>query len=205
LRLLIIIPIFLIRLGPIMVNNNIIIIGVSTGGPIALKRLFAELPPLNAAIIVVLHIPPGMDYKIAKGLDAVASMPVELAEDGEYLRKGRVYFAPGGFHLKLEGNSRIILEDGPRINFVQPSVDVAMQSLLKPMKNAVIAGVILTGMGKDGAEGIRHIKNIGGITIAQDKESSAIYGMPKAAIDTGTVDYVFPPLKIGKKLVEIFG
>ncbi len=186
-----------------MVNNNIVMIGVSTGGPIALKRLFAELPPLDAAIVIVLHIPPGMDYKIAVGLDAVASMPVALAEDGEYLRSRRIYFAPGGFHLKLEGNSRIILEEGARVNFVQPSADVAMMSLLKPLKRKRIVGVIMTGMGKDGAEGIRHIKALGGVTIAQDQESSAIYGMPKAAFETGAVDFMCSPDKIGKKLIEL--
>ncbi|MHB8121016.1 MAG: CheB methylesterase domain-containing protein [Desulfuromonadaceae bacterium] len=186
-----------------MVNNNIVMIGVSTGGPIALRHLFAELPPLDAAIVIVLHIPPGMDYKIAKGLDAMASMPVALAEDGEYLRSGRIYLAPGGLHLKLEGNSRIALEDSARVNFVQPSADVAMKSLLKPVKQRQVVGVILTGMGKDGAEGIRHIKNLGGVTIAQNQESSAIYGMPKAAVETGAVDFVLPPFKIGKKLIEL--
>lgn len=186
-----------------MVNNNIVVIGVSTGGPIALKRLFAGLAPLDAAVVIVLHIPPGMDYKIAKGLAAVASMPVALAEDGEYLKSGRIYLAPGGFHLKLEGNSRVILEEGVRVNFVQPSADVAMKSLLKPLKQARLVGVVMTGMGKDGAEGIRHIKEIGGVTLAQDAESSAIYGMPKAAFETGAVDFVLSPTKIGKKLVEL--
>lgn len=186
-----------------MVNNNIVMIGVSTGGPIALKRLFAELPPLDAAIVIVLHIPPGMDYRIARGLDEVASMPVALAVDGEYLRSGQVYLATGGFHLKLEGNNRIVLEEGPRVNFVQPSVDVAMKSLLKPLKRKLIVGIILTGMGRDGAEGLRHVKSLGGITIAQDQESSTIYGMPKAAVETGAVDYIFPLKKIGNKLVEL--
>ncbi len=181
----------------------IVMIGVSTGGPIALKRLFSELPPLDAAFVIVLHIPPGMDYKIARGLDAVSAMPVALAEHGEYLHAGRIYLAPGGFHLRLEGNSRIILEEGPRVNFVQPSVDVAMKSLLKPLKQGQIIGVILTGMGKDGAEGIRHIKEIGGTTIAQDQKSSAIYGMPKAAVDTGAIDYIFPPAKIGMLLAGL--
>lgn len=185
-----------------MGNKNIVMIGVSTGGPMALKRLFAELPQLDAAFVVVLHIPPGMDYKIARGLDTVAAMPVDLAEDGEYLRKGHIYLAPGGFHLKLEGNSRIILEEGARVNFVQPSADVAMQSLLKPLNRGRIIGVILTGMGKDGAEGIRHVKEIGGVTIVQDQESSAIYGMPKAALETGAVDFVFPPHIIGETLVD---
>lgn len=186
-----------------MVNNNVIAIGVSTGGPIALKRLFAELPPLDAAIVIILHIPPGMDYKIAKGLEAVASMPVSLAEDGAFLRSGHIYFAPGGFHLKLKGNSQIVLEKGERINFVLPSADVTMMSLNRPLKQKKIIGVILTGMGKDGAEGIRHIKSLGGSTIAQDQESSAIYGMPKAAVDTGSVDYVVPLKKIGARLVNL--
>ncbi len=186
-----------------MVNNNIVMIGVSTGGPMALKRLFAELPPLDAAIVIVLHIPPGMDYKIARGLDGVATMPVALAVDDEYLRSGQVYLAAGGFHLKLEGNSRVVLEEGPRVNFVQPSVDVAMMSLLKPLKQKRVVGVILTGMGRDGAEGLRHVKQLGGVTIAQDQESSAIYGMPKAAVETGAVDFVLPLDKIGKKLVEL--
>jgi len=182
---------------------NIVMIGVSTGGPLALRRLFDGLPPLNAAFVIVLHIPPGMDYRIAKSLGDVSAMPVSLAEDGDYLRSGQIYLAPGGFHLRLEGNSRIILEEGPRVNFVQPSADVAMKSLLKPLKRKCIIGVILTGMGKDGAEGIRHVKEIGGVTIAQDQESSAIYGMPKAASETGAVDYVFPPEKISRKLVEL--
>lgn len=186
-----------------MVNNNIVVIGVSTGGPIALRQLFTGLPPLDAAIVIVLHIPSGMDYKIAKGLEAVATMPVNLAEDGDYLRSGQIYFAPGGFHLKLAGNSRIILEKGPRINFVIPSADVTMMSFKRPLTQKKIIGVILTGMGVDGAEGIRHIKKLGGFTIAQDQESSAIYGMPKAALETGAVDYQSHPKSIGKKLVQL--
>lgn len=186
-----------------MVHNNIVMIGVSTGGPIALKHLFAKLPPLNAAFVVVLHIPPGMDYRIAKSLAAVSSMPVALALDNEYLRSGHVYMAPGGFHLKLEGNSRIILEEGQRVNFVQPSADVAMKSLLKPLKQRCLIGVILTGMGKDGAEGIKHIKELSGTTIVQDKDTSAIFGMPSAALETGAVDFVLPPDKIAVKLVDM--
>ena len=184
-------------------NNNIVIIGVSTGGPIALKQLFCDLPPSNAAFVIVLHIPPGMDYKIAKSLEAISTMPVALAQDGEYLKAGRIYLAPGGFHLAIEGNSRVILQEGPRVNFVQPSADVAMKSLLKPLRAKRIIGIVLTGMGKDGAEGIRHIKSIGGVTIAQDRDSSAIYGMPRAAVETGAVDFELPPNGIRKKLTEL--
>jgi two-component system, chemotaxis family, protein-glutamate methylesterase/glutaminase len=185
-----------------MTHHNIVIIGVSTGGPIALRRLFADLPPLDAAVIIVLHIPQGMDYRIANGLDAISSMPVALAEDGEFLRSGQIYLAPGGYHLLLEGNHRIVLAEGERINFVQPSVDLAMKSLNKSLKGMIV-GVVLTGMGKDGAEGILHIKAIGGITIAQDRKTSAIFGMPKAAVETGAVDFVLSPEKIGKKLVSL--
>lgn len=185
-----------------MTHHNIIIIGVSTGGPIALRRLFAGLPPLNAAIIIVLHISQGMDYRIAKGLDDVASMPVALAEDGEFLRPGHIYLAPGGYHLLLEGNHRIILIEGERVNFVQPSVNLAMKSLTRPLQGKII-GVVLTGMGKDGTEGIQHVKSIGGITMAQDQESCAIFGMPKAAAETGAVDMVLSPEEIGKNLVSL--
>ena len=187
-----------------MSSNNVVMIGVSTGGPSTLKELFNEIPPLNAAFIVVLHITPEMDYRIAQGLNASASMPVALARDGEFLRAGNVYLAPGGFHLKLDGNHRVSLCEGARVNYVQPSVDVAMLSLTRPIVGAVI-GVILTGMGKDGAEGLRHVKRIGGTTLAQDRKSSVIYGMPKAALETGAVDFVLPPLGIAAKLIELLG
>jgi len=185
-----------------MSNRNLVIIGVSTGGPLTLKQLFSELPPLSAAIIVVLHLTPEMDFRIAQGLDACASMPAALARNGEFLRGGQIYLAPGGVHLKLEGNHRIALSEGARVNYVQPSVDVAMLSVTRPNSGALI-GVIMTGMGKDGAEGLLHIKNIGGTTIAQDQKSSVIYGMPKAALETGAVDFVLPPKGIAAKLVEL--
>lgn len=183
-------------------ESNIIVIGVSTGGPMTLKQVFSGRQPLDAAVIVVLHISRGMDKLIAKGLGAVSRMPVSLARDGEVIRKGRIYVSPGGFHLKLEGNSRIVLYEGERVNYVQPSVDVAMKSLRKPLHGRVI-GVVLTGMGKDGAEGIQHVKAIGGFTIAQNQETSAIFGMPKAAAQTGAVDFVLPKEKIWKKLSEL--
>ena len=183
-------------------DPNIIVIGVSTGGPMTLKQIFSGRDPLNAAVIIVLHIASGMDRLIAKGLASASSMPVSLAKEGEPIQKGRIYLSPGGFHLKLEGNRRIVLYRGERVNYVQPSVDVAMQSLRKSLHGRII-GVILTGMGKDGAEGIRHIKGIGGATIAQNQETSAIFGMPKAAAQTGAVDYVLPKEKIWKKLAEL--
>ncbi|OGU11257.1 MAG: chemotaxis protein CheB [Geobacteraceae bacterium GWC2_58_44] len=187
-----------------MVRRNLVVIGVSTGGPFTLKELFSELPPLNAAFVIVLHITQQMDYRIAQGLNAVASMPVALAEHGDHLKAGRIYMAPGGFHLKLDGNQKIVLCEGARVNYVQPSVDVTMHSLGRQLSGNLI-GIVLTGMGKDGAEGIRHIKKIGGVTMAQDQKSSTIYGMPKAAAQTGAIDFVLPPKKIAAKLIELLG
>jgi two-component system, chemotaxis family, protein-glutamate methylesterase/glutaminase len=185
-----------------MNSKNLVMIGVSTGGPSTLKELFSALPPLNATFVVVLHITAEMDYRIAQGLDAGASMPVALARDGEFLKAGNIYLAPGGFHLKLDGNHRVSLSGGARVNYVQPSVDVAMQSLVRPFAGELI-GVILTGMGRDGAEGLRHVKQIGGTTLAQDQKSCVIYGMPKAALETGAVDFVLTPREIAAKLVEL--
>lgn len=187
-----------------MTSRNLVVIAVSTGGPLTLKTLFKELPPLDAAFLIVLHITPQMDYRIAQGLATVASMPVKLAEDGEYLKNRQVYLAPGGLHLKLSGNNRVELCEGPRVNYVQPSADVTMLSLARPLKGKLI-GIVLTGMGRDGADGIRHIHEIGGITMAQDQQSSTIYGMPKAAAQTGAIDFVLPPAKIAGKLMEILG
>lgn len=186
-----------------MNRKNLVVIGVSTGGPVVLKELFGALPPLNAAFVVVLHINATMDYRIAQGIASVASMPVALAKDGDFLQPGHVYMAPGGYHLQLDANHKVALFQGAKVNFVQPSVDVTMHSLVKQPSGSLV-GVILTGMGRDGAQGITHVKQIGGITIAQDQETSTIYGMPKAAFETGAIDLVLPPQKIVAKLIELF-
>ena len=185
-----------------MSKKNLVVIGVSTGGPTTLKALFSELPPLDAAFLVVLHINADMDHRIAQGLGSSALMPTALASDGDYLKHGNIYLAPGGCHLKLDGNHRITLVDGPRVNYVLPSVDVAMLSLTRKLSGDLI-GIILTGMGKDGAAGIRHMKEIGATTMAQDQKSSVIYGMPKAALETGAIDFVLPPNRMAAKLVEL--
>jgi len=188
-----------------MSKRNIVVIGVSTGGPPTLDELFRHLPPVKASIIVVQHVAAIMADRIAAGLAKSAQMPVALAKDGEFIWDGEVYVAPGGTHLVLEKNQQVRLTQGPKVNYVQPSVDVTMKSLEKQCFGGKMVGVILTGMGKDGAEGIRHIKAIGGTTIAQDKESSIIFGMPKAAAETGAVDFVLSPQEIAIKLVRILG
>lgn len=169
-----------------------------------LEELFLRLPVLKAAVIIIQHITPLVDQSFVTSLARVSKMPVSLAREGTVIQAGQVYLAPGGLHLTLIRNSVVRLNDGEKVNSVRPSVDVAMKSISAPYGNRV-AGVILTGMGADGAAGISVIKQLGGITIAQDKSTSVIYGMPKAAAETGLIDFILPTDKIADKMKELFG
>jgi two-component system chemotaxis response regulator CheB len=185
-------------------KDNIIVIGASTGGPKVLFEIFSKLPPVNAAVLIVQHIIPRYDANFAACLNSMANMKVVLAGDGNVLEKGTVFVAPAGVHLSLEQNTYITLLQGKKVNYCCPSIDVAMKSLVKTGTGTIV-GIVLTGMGKDGAHGITHIKKIGGLTIAQDKASSVIYGMPMEARATGNIDYVLSASDIGQKLVELVG
>ncbi|MSN25471.1 MAG: chemotaxis protein CheB [Geobacter sp.] len=187
-----------------MPYNNIVMIGASTGGLKVLEQLFPRLPVLKAAVVIVQHIVPLVDQSFATSLARVSKMPIGLAREGQILAPGNVYLAPGGVHLHLAGNRTFHLFNGEKVNSVRPAIDVAMKSLVAPV-GAKIAGVILTGMGCDGAAGIAHIKHLGGITIAQDQKTSVIYGMPKAAAETGLVDFILSTEKIADKLTTLFG
>lgn len=185
-----------------MTIRTIIIIGSSTGGPQTLPRLISGLPILDASTIIVQHMPQYINESIRHRLSEVSRMKVKLCEDGARLEKGIIYIAPSNMHLKLQHNSIIELAAGEKVNYVCPSIDVAMKSLQpRPGINAI--GVVLTGMGSDGREGIRHIKSIGGITFAQDEASCVIYGMPKTAIETGMVDFVLSPEEIGSEITRL--
>lgn len=186
-----------------MPGCNLVLIGSSTGGLKVLEELFLRLKLLNAAVIIVQHITPQVDKSFATSLTRVSKMPVSLALEGAQIQPGQVYLAPGGVHLTLIRNSVVHLHDGEKVNSVRPSIDVAMKSLATPFGSR-IAGVILTGMGADGAAGISHIKQLGGITVAQDQKTSVIYGMPKAAAETGRVDFVLPTDRIADKINELF-
>jgi two-component system chemotaxis response regulator CheB len=187
-----------------MQPSNIIVIGSSTGGLKVLEELFPRLPVLKAAIVIIQHITPMIDQAFVASLSRVSPMPVSLAHEGQHLQDGQVYLAPGGIHLNLVRNQTVHLFDGEKVNSVCPSIDVAMKSLMCPV-GVRLAGVILTGMGCDGAEGISHIKDIRGITIAQDQKTSVIYGMPRAAAATGKIDFILPTERIADKLRELFG
>jgi two-component system chemotaxis response regulator CheB len=120
-------------------------------------------------------------------------MEVRLAQDGDWLREGLVLVAPSEAHCTLQRNQRVRLAPGPKVNFVCPSVDVMMQSVKAPPAGQRLIGVLLTGMGKDGAAGLAHLKRLGALTIAQDEASSAVYGMPAEAVKLGCVDHELAP------------
>lgn len=183
---------------------NLVMIGSSTGGLKILEELFLRLPVLKAAVVIIQHITPLVDQSFVTSLARVSKMPVSLAHEGTNIQSGQVYLAPGGVHLTLARNSVVHLHDGEKVNSVRPSVDVAMKSVSAPAGTRV-AGVILTGMGADGAVGITQIKQLGGITIAQDQRTSVIYGMPKAAAETGQIDFILPTERIADKIRELFG
>ena len=185
-----------------MESNNIVIIGASTGGPETLQTVLADLPVLDAFVLIVQHMPIYVNHSVRDELAYASRMEIKLAKDGDQLEKGVIFLSPSQIHMELTGNKGIILTKKGKVNYVRPSIDVTMKSLKRiPKINPV--GVVLTGMGVDGAEGITHIKSLGGTTIAQDETTSIIYGMPKAAAATGNVDFVLPLPKIAPKIVEL--
>ena len=185
-------------------SRKIIVIGSSAGGPRVLKWIFTGLPALNASVIVVQHMPKFINDSLRDSLSSVTAMRVTIARDGDLLENGRVYIAPSEVHLSVVDNRIVRLSPGEKVNYVCPSVDVTMKSLTWDL-GVFFAGVVVTGMGKDGAEGMKHIKKLGGTTIAQDEKTSSIFGMPKEAIQTGSVDFVLAPDAIREKLIELAG
>jgi two-component system chemotaxis response regulator CheB len=182
---------------------NITAIGVSTGGPGALRELFASLPRLETCVLLVQHMPRFINASVCRSIQALTDMEVVLGDDGVPLAHGRIIVAPSECHMCVLDNRRIRLEHSEKVNYVCPAADKTMMSL-RAKRNDHFVGIIMTGLGRDGADGIRHIKTIGGLTLAQDEQTSTIYGMPKAAVETGCVDYEGSPTAMHLKLVELF-
>ncbi|QEN09191.1 chemotaxis response regulator protein-glutamate methylesterase [Oceanispirochaeta crateris] len=165
---------------------EIIAIGISTGGPNALRKVFAELDPnLSVPIVVVQHMPAGFTREFAASLDRICPLEVKEAAEGDIVRAGRILIAPGDAHISIEKKSlasMIHLHDSELINGHKPSAGVLFNSIAKEFRNKSIA-VIMTGMGKDGAREIGNIFREGGMTIAQDSKSCIVYGMPRVAVE----------------------
>ncbi len=189
---------------------RVIAIGASTGGPKAVFEILSRLPrDIPAAILVVQHMGAGFTTSFAERLDTISMLDVVEAKEGDILRQGKVIVAPGDYHMAVEKkvingevSGVIHITQGPKINNVRPSVDVMMQSVADAYGSATM-GVILTGMGSDGAVGMEAIKGEGGKTIAEDKASCIVYGMPKAAVERGCVDKVVSLRDITTKIVEM--
>jgi two-component system chemotaxis response regulator CheB len=168
--------------------NKIVAIGVSTGGPQALEFVLSQLPgDFPGAITVVQHMPDGFTDMFARRLDEVCPLRVKEAQSGDLLLPGRVLICPGSRHMKVKRlplGDIAVLSDEPRVNGHRPSVDVLLKSVAEEFRQNAV-GVLMTGMGDDGAEGLGAIKREGGMTIAQSEESCVVYGMPKAAIERG--------------------
>lgn len=172
----------------------VIALGASTGGPVAIRTVLSKIPPeVPAAIVISQHMPPGFTMSFAERLNKVSALRVREAMDGLLIRASNVLLSPGGFHMSFDeqaGRVRTKIVQGGYDKYV-PSIDRMFISVAEVFGPRAI-GVVMTGMGSDGKEGIRRIKEAGGSTIAQNEESSLIYGMPREAISTGKVDRVVP-------------
>ncbi|MDR2102661.1 MAG: chemotaxis-specific protein-glutamate methyltransferase CheB [Treponema sp.] len=181
-----------------------VVIASSTGGPKALMSLCSSLSAgFPVPVVLVQHNSSGFDAGFAQWLNDYTPLEVELAENREVPERGKLYVAPTDKHLVLSGG-RFLFDDGEPVNNQKPAADLLFKSAAKCWGSGVIS-VVLTGMGADGAEGTRYVRQAGGITIAQDEDSSMIYGMPKAAFDTGCVDMVLPLNMIPRQLIELTG
>jgi two-component system chemotaxis response regulator CheB len=178
-----------------MPTRRVVAIGVSTGGPNALQYVLSHLPAdFPAAIVVVQHMPEGFTELFARRLDECCAIDVKEAHSGDLLLAGRALVCPGNRHMRVKRmplGDIVVLSDEPRVNGHRPSVDVLYHSAAQEFGRDAI-GLIMTGMGEDGAEALGEIRDQGGTTIAQDEESCVVYGMPRAAIDHGSVMRVVP-------------
>jgi two-component system chemotaxis response regulator CheB len=186
---------------PIRIGEKIVLITASTGGPSALSQVLRALPAEAPPILIVQHMPKGITRLFADGLSNTCKFKVKEAEDGDRIQDCRALIAPGGFHMTVTKEKRISLNSDPPVNYVRPSGDVMMISAADVFGPKNI-GVVLTGMGSDGARGIKAIKDKAGFTIAQDEKTSVVFGMPKVAFQTGCVDVVAPLNLISNEILK---
>ena len=192
-------------LRKIKATEKIIAIGASTGGTEAIKDILIQMRPDSPGTLIAQHIPPAFSTAFAKRMDTLSPMVVSEAEDGQIITQGHVYIAPGWQHLMLVRDGaryRCKLNDGPPVNRHKPSVDVMFRSVAQNAGlNAI--GVILTGMGSDGARGLLEMRDAGAATIAQDEKTSVVWGMPGEAVKLKAVDHVLPIDSIEAKIESL--
>jgi two-component system chemotaxis response regulator CheB len=181
------------------INYKAVALGISTGGPLSLQKIIPRFSPkIRIPIFIVQHMPPRFTKSLADRLNSMSQLQVKEAEEDEVIKGGTVYIAPGGMHMTLRSNGKfphIKISDQPSNSLHKPSVDVMVNSIVQYYGRYAL-GVIMTGMGKDGLEGIKGLKKIGGYCLAQNEVTSVVYGMPKAVVDAGLADAVSPLEKI---------
>ncbi|HOV14372.1 MAG TPA: chemotaxis protein CheB, partial [Spirochaetota bacterium] len=193
-------------INSLVTTDKIIAIGASTGGTIALEYIFKNLPSNLPPIVVVQHMPENYTKQFAIRLNELSNVNIKEVEDGEILTNGSAYIAKGGEHLTIERRGASLfarLTKTERVHFQRPAVDVMFDSLAEVCGKNVIAA-LLTGMGRDGADGLLNIKNNGGMAIIQDEESSIVWGMPKAAYDIGAYNKILPLTHIPGGIINCF-
>ena len=185
-------------------GKKLVVIGTSTGGPQALQTVITRLPRnLPCGVVVVQHMPAGFTKSLAERLNSISEISVKEAEQDEIIRAGRVYIAPGDYHLRIApagGERKIVLSQEARVGNLRPTVNYMFDSAAQFGRDLV--SVIMTGMGSDGCEGMKKIKATGGYSIAQDENSCVVYGMPKAVVDAGLADEIRPLDKIAEAIVD---
>jgi two-component system chemotaxis response regulator CheB len=190
---------------PKLAKKEVVAIGASTGGPQALTQILSHLPGnIPVGLLIVQHMPSIFTSSLAEHLAWQCSIRVKEAKDGEVVSPGLALIAPGDYHMIVEKSDeeRVKLIQTPKVNGVRPSIDIMMKSAAEVYGEKVL-GVILTGMGSDGAAGMKAIKERGGETIVEDKSSCVVFGMPKATIDLGCADKVVPLSEIPKEIIKM--
>lgn len=186
-------------------SQTVIALGASTGGTEAIREVLTNLPANTPAIVITQHIPAAFSSPFAKRMDSLSAMTVHEAEEGQVILPGNVYIAPGSHHLLIEsiaGKLVCRLNDGPAVNRHKPSVDVMFRSVTQVVgQNAI--GVLLTGMGDDGARGLKELQTAGAKTIAQDEKTSVVWGMPGAAVKLDAADFVLGLSEVASKLLAL--
>jgi two-component system, chemotaxis family, protein-glutamate methylesterase/glutaminase len=192
------------RLSMSKTTNKVVAIGASTGGTQALQSVLSSLPANTPGIMVVQHMPENFTRSFAQRLNEVCDMDVSEAVDGDSVVPGRVLIAPGNYHMVLNRSGAryfVRVVKGPLVNRHRPSVEVLFKSVAK-YAGANAVGVIMTGMGADGAQGILEMKENGAFTIAQDEATSVVFGMPKEAIKLGGIDKIDPLDRIPAEILD---
>ena len=183
--------------------NRVLAIGASTGGTEAIRRVMQQLPPENFAVVIVQHMPAGFTTTYAERLNRTTGFKVVEAKGGEVVKPGTAYLAPGDYHLKVVRKGNQLLTEvfkAEKVSGHRPSVDVLFDSIADEVGKHALA-TLLTGMGKDGATGLKRIHDTGAYTVAQDEESCVVFGMPREAISLGAVTKVAPLHKVGEALI----